>query len=315
MTKKHDPDFDRGTVRYLASELEIPSRLAEAGGATAAAAMAELKKAHIAGSGMMRANHVAEAQKHIAGIDQRQHSDLLQHLQAIVVTLGGKPERAELAHVTPGEIVIPAELRTPEVMAALRATAEAQGIDLERFEVGNRENSMNPKTGQAEFYYSPMEHPGIPATTQEPFGTQVADLYVNYFPKMANGAGHVGIGVNTPQTKGFYPADSDLVSQTKELFGLPVPGVIKDDPVSAPHETLRIPTTPEQDRAAQEMLDLRAGNPGNYQLYNDQCTENVAKALRAGQVDVPSDATVNFLDDRHPGLFFEALKKRYGNIK
>ncbi len=48
MSQKHDPDFDRGTIRYLASELEIPARLALAGGAEAAAAMAELKKAHIA---------------------------------------------------------------------------------------------------------------------------------------------------------------------------------------------------------------------------------------------------------------------------
>ena len=51
--------------------------------------MAELKKAHIAGSGMMRANHVAEAQKHIAEIDPRAYGDLLQHLQGVVATLGG----------------------------------------------------------------------------------------------------------------------------------------------------------------------------------------------------------------------------------
>ena len=89
MSQRHDPDFDRGTVRYLASELEIPARLAEAGGTIAAAAMAELKKAHIAGSGMMRANHVAEAQKHIAAIDPQRHGELLQHLQAIVVTSAG----------------------------------------------------------------------------------------------------------------------------------------------------------------------------------------------------------------------------------
>ena len=151
MSQKHEPDFDRGTVRYLASELEIPPRLAESGGAAAAAAMAELKKAHIAGSGMMRANHVAEAQKHIAAIDPQQHSELLQHLQAIVVTLGGKPEHTELVHATPGEIVIPADLRTPELMAALQAAAEAQGIDLSRFEVGNGRNSVNPRTGLVEF--------------------------------------------------------------------------------------------------------------------------------------------------------------------
>ena len=312
MSQKHDPDFDRGTVRYLASELEIPARLAEAGGATAAAAMAELKKAHIAGSGGMRANHVAEAQKHIAALDPRRHGDLLQHLQAIVVTLGGTPQRTELAHVTPGEIVIPAELRTPELMAALRAVAEAQGIDLERYLVGNRRNSVNPRTGQSEFYCSPLNDQPPSANAQPPLGTQIADLYLNYFPKMANGAGHVGIGVNTPQTKGFYPADSDGVSQAKEFFGLPVPGVIKDDPITAPHETLRIPTTPAQDRAAQEELDRRSANPGNYQLYNEQCTNNVARGLRAGQVEVPSDATLNPLDNRYPPAFFEALKKKYG---
>ena len=119
------------------------------------------KKAHIAGSGMLRTNHVAEAQKHIAGIDPQQHHELLRHLQTIVMTLGGKPRHMELAHVTPGEMVIPAELLTPELMAALQATAKAQGIDLSRYEVGNRRNSVNPHTGEPEFFDAGIEQPHL----------------------------------------------------------------------------------------------------------------------------------------------------------
>ena len=313
MSQRHDPDFDRGTVRYLASELEIPARLAEAGGTIAAAAMAELKKAHIAGSGMMRANHVAEAQKHIAAIDPQRHGELLQHLQAIVVTLGGRPERTELAHMTPGEVVIPAELRTPELMAVLKAAAEAQGIDLDRFLVGSR-NSINPNTGLEEFAFGPAWDQQQ-ATRNTPAGPQVADLYVSYYPKSALGAGHVGIGVNTPGTKGFYPASDDPISRVKQGLGIPVPGAIKDDPIDQPHETLKIPTSAEQDRAVQEMLDRRAVNPGNYTLNDQQCTDNVAQALRAGQVIPPSDSTPDVWDDMIPRSFFSKLKGRYGGTE
>jgi hypothetical protein len=57
----------------------------------------------------------------------------------------------EVAHVTPGEIVIPRELQTPELMQALAEAAEAQGLDLASFQVGSGRNSINPKTGRPEF--------------------------------------------------------------------------------------------------------------------------------------------------------------------
>ncbi len=235
MSKQHDRDFDRGTVRYLAAELEIPAQLAEAGGVRAAAAMDDLKKAHIAGGGMMRAIHVAEAQKHIAAIDPQKHPELLQHLQAVVLTLGGKPQRTELAHVTPGEIVIPAELHTPELMAALQAAAKVQGIDLSRFEVGNRRNSVNPWTGKEEFF-----DPSDTATLDQRKLCQLPDGRIVPYSELPLGYATVGAGgANTDMgvgvTAGHVIANSNQPT-------LPKPGGLagggKSGPVTSPASTV-----------------------------------------------------------------------------
>jgi len=57
-----------------------------------------------------------------------------------------------LAHVTPGELVIPVALQTPEVMAAVDWVAAGFGIPLDRLRVGARSNSINPQTGAPEFF-------------------------------------------------------------------------------------------------------------------------------------------------------------------
>ncbi len=59
----------------------------------------------------------------------------------------GRGGDSEIAHVTPGEIVLPQALQTPEVMAALQAAAAHAGADLGRFQVGNPASRVNPATG------------------------------------------------------------------------------------------------------------------------------------------------------------------------
>jgi hypothetical protein len=113
--------------------------------------MNALLRARQAGGGALRQKYLADAQSHIARIDPTQHAELLQHLQAHVLAMGGRGDDTELAHVTPGEIVIPKPLQTPEFLKALYLGARALGIDPVRLVVGSGENVINPRTGQPEF--------------------------------------------------------------------------------------------------------------------------------------------------------------------
>src|SRR5262249_30890445 len=67
---------------------------------------------------------------------------------ARAVAAQGRGGDSEIAHLTPGEMVIPKRLQTPEVLAALQRAA---GGSIARFTVGHPTNRTNPKTGAPEF--------------------------------------------------------------------------------------------------------------------------------------------------------------------
>jgi hypothetical protein len=138
-------------ARGLADYLEIPPELAERAGEPALAAMMEIKHGVDAGGGDLRQVHLCHAQNHMARLDPYRHGPLLQHLQALVVSLGGRRGDTRIAHVTPGEVVLGDDLMTPDVVDLLRRTAKEKGLDYERFVVGSGRNSINPRTGQMEF--------------------------------------------------------------------------------------------------------------------------------------------------------------------
>lgn len=71
--------------------------------------------------------------------------------QAEELAAQGRGEDTEIAHVATGELVIPAVMQTPQLMEVIARAAAAQGIPLARLRVGNRRNSINPRTGMAEF--------------------------------------------------------------------------------------------------------------------------------------------------------------------
>jgi hypothetical protein len=141
----------RGIGAGLARSLEIPPELADGAGDTALAAMQALKHAVDAGSGGLRQNYLVQAQRNIAALDPARYGTLVRHLQARVPALQGRGGDTRLAHVTPGELVIPERLQTPDVMGALRMAAMHAGGDPGRLEVGSGRNSINPKTGEMEF--------------------------------------------------------------------------------------------------------------------------------------------------------------------
>jgi len=226
--------------------------------------------------------------------------------------LGGRGGDTEIAHVTPGEVVIPARMQTPEVMAALMTAAAEAGVDPARLVVGSERNSINPQTGQAEFYYAGPEMEPNRQNNHSSAEQQVADIYVNRFPNDALWNGHVGIGVNTNQTKGFYPSENNSPSRVDQGLNRNVPGKVKLDDLNNPHDSVRIHTDPEQDRAVQSYIDSRQNNPGSYNLYDRNCTDFTAGALRAGGISVPSDSTPEWMDDIRPNSFFPWLQRKHG---
>lgn len=57
-----------------------------------------------------------------------------------------------VAHLDSGEVVIPKDIaQNQQMRAALERAFEAAGLDINRYEVGNEANSVNPETGYPEF--------------------------------------------------------------------------------------------------------------------------------------------------------------------
>jgi hypothetical protein len=133
---------------------EIANRLTNTpsgGRGPAADAQILLQHAANAGGGGLRQRYLAEAQREIAKLDPSRHRGTIQRLQSQALALQGRGGDTRIAHVTPGEIVIPRHLQTPEFIAGFVRLAHAHGINPRRFVVGSGHNSINPTTGQAEF--------------------------------------------------------------------------------------------------------------------------------------------------------------------
>jgi len=94
---------------------------------------------------------VRRAQKHLRLIDPSRHGKLIQQIQARLLAAQGRGGDTEVAHVTPGELVLPPDLQTPELMALLQDAADARGINVARLFVGSARNSINPRTRTREF--------------------------------------------------------------------------------------------------------------------------------------------------------------------
>jgi hypothetical protein len=111
-----------------------------------------LQRARDAGECPLRVEYLRAAQREIAKLDPARQGQLISKLQSEVLALQGRWGDTELAHVTPGEFVIPRSMQTPELWAKLHAAALQAGIDPARMVVGTSRNSVNPLTGQLEFY-------------------------------------------------------------------------------------------------------------------------------------------------------------------
>lgn len=126
------------------------------------------------------------------------------------------------------------------------------------------------------------------------------DATVTLYPG-ASGFGHVGIGVNSPNTTGFYPSPD--ASTWDVITGQPVPGVMQPD-TRTPTQTITIPATPAQDKAIQDYINSRIANPGNYDLNDRNCTTTIRDALDAAGINTPASI--------YPKELIRDLQRQFG---
>jgi hypothetical protein len=97
-----------------------------------------------------------------------------------------------------------------------------------------------------------------------------------YFPEGADGAGHWGVGLDTPdKTVGFATNDGvpKFLRAILLAIGAPLPGAIHDDSMVNQTGVQRFyrPLTDAQFDAAQSAMNNRASHSGLYSLYFRNC--------------------------------------------
>jgi hypothetical protein len=133
------------------SSLGLDPEAVAAGGPVALRALLALKKANESEPGARRDGYLSQVQDALRVLQHRNHPELTQQLQARLLALQGRGSDTEIAHVARGEIVLPRELQTAEVIAAIGKAAEPYGVPIEMLKVGNALNHINPETGAPEF--------------------------------------------------------------------------------------------------------------------------------------------------------------------
>ena len=128
----------------------------------------------------------------------------------------------------------------------------------------------------------------------DPFGL---DLTVTLYQGPAD---HVGIGVNSPITNGYYPAENKDLTP----LNISVPGVEKSDTGETPIDSITIHTDPQQDAAVLAFIKNRMKNPGKCNLYSRNCANAVESALSSAHISAPNDTL--------PKNLFDWLKQQYG---
>ena len=71
--------------------------------------------------------------------------------EAEALAARGRGSDSEIAHVTPGEIVLHPSMLSPETLAAVMGDLSRSGVGLGRVSVCSPDASVNPKTGLAEY--------------------------------------------------------------------------------------------------------------------------------------------------------------------
>jgi len=126
------------------------------------------------------------------------------------------------------------------------------------------------------------------------------DITISINSDAAKGFGHVGIGVNTPDTVGQRPQEN--ASSAATFFGLDVPGEISRDNTQT--SSINLPTNPDQDRKAQQCIDTRTIQQQDYNLYSNNCAQFVRQCLNAAGINTPNTI--------FPEILFKTLQDSVG---
>lgn len=144
--------FKEGLTMMAAKAVGIDPDLAVAAGEGAKATINAIRNAAKARTPKDRANYIRDAQRELKSISPAKHPKLVNAIQVRLLAVQGRGGDTEIAHVTPGEMVIPRALQTPAVMQALALEAARKGINPTAFRVGSPKASINPRTGAEEFF-------------------------------------------------------------------------------------------------------------------------------------------------------------------
>jgi cellobiose-specific phosphotransferase system component IIA len=114
--------FKEGLAMLAAKSVGIDPDLAAEAGDSAKAALNALRSAK-ASKSSDRIKHIRAAQAELKSIDVKQHPKLVNAIQAQLLALQGRGGDTEIAHLTPGEVVLPRSLQTPALMKQIAALA------------------------------------------------------------------------------------------------------------------------------------------------------------------------------------------------
>lgn len=108
------------------------------------------------------------------------------------------------------------------------------------------------------------------------------------------GTGHIGISINgqPKDSEGYYPAPGGpgaVLPDIQEQGGSPITAVT-------------LPTTQTQEKAVREYLNQLSENPGDYDLFTNNCATQARKALEAGGIKV-NRSNLDFI----PAVFIDNL--------
>jgi hypothetical protein len=165
--------FKEGLTMMAAKAVGIDPYMAAEAGENARAAINAIRNAAKTKHPKDRAEYIREAQNELRTISAAQHPKLVNALQAKVLALQGRGGDTAVAHVEPGEMVIPRAMLTPEVMELIASEAQRRGIDPRRLMVGGQ-GSINPATGAEEFGWFGDLLGGVGNKVRDIFGVKSA---------------------------------------------------------------------------------------------------------------------------------------------
>ncbi len=150
MTAKRAYSFKEGLAMMAAKDVGVDPYLAAEAGEDARSILAALRRAKTA-KGTEKTKHIAAAQTELRKLNPKQHGKLITALQAKVLALQGRGGDTAVAHLEPGEMVVPRSVLTPQLAQLIAAEASKRGIDPKQLIVGSHKASINPATGTEEF--------------------------------------------------------------------------------------------------------------------------------------------------------------------